>query len=133
MTGEVGILNVGAGDTKLSFDPAKPDDAKRSAQIVRDMIRRGFVLLIEIGRNDKGPIYQRAHDFDPETHEYIIAGDVADDDMAKEMTNDRRKHTGRKTTRKSSTAPARQAGRKATRRVPAAATNAVAVSRTAGG
>ena len=75
MKGEVGILNVGAGDTKLTFDPSKPDEVARSAQIVKDMIRRGFVLLIEVGQDEKGEaIYKRAHDFDESTAEYIVAG-----------------------------------------------------------
>lgn len=37
MKGEVGILNVGAGDTKLTFDPSKPDEVARSAQIVKTL------------------------------------------------------------------------------------------------
>ena len=78
MTGEVAILNVGAGDTKLSFDPKDPAEAARASRIVKDMIRRGFVLLIEVGRNDKGPIYQRAHDFDEATAEYIVAGSAGE-------------------------------------------------------
>ena len=66
-TGSIGILNVGAGDTKLVFDNSKPDEVAKSAAIVRDMIRRGFVLLIEVGRDDDGPLYRRAHDFDERT------------------------------------------------------------------
>lgn len=75
MTGSIGILNVGAGDTKLVFDNSKPDEIAKSAAIVRDMIRRGFVLLVEVGRDEKGPLYRRAHDFDEATAErYAAAG-----------------------------------------------------------
>lgn len=124
MTGTVGILNVGAGDTKLVFDPSKPDEVKRSARIVKDMIRRGFVLLIEVGSDDKGPIYRRAHDFDEGTAEYIVAG-TAGESVAEGKSDDE----------KPASAP-RQRRQKAPRggtRVPAGRTKAVAVARTAGG
>lgn len=128
MKGEVGILNVGAGDTKLTFDPKKPEDSKRSAGIVKDMIRRGFVLLIEVGSDDRGPIYRRALDFDEEVAEYIIVGDpvvAAASTTAKEHTDEQKSSVPAKRGRK-----AEKVGR---RRVPARSTNAVAVARTAGG
>ena len=124
MMGGVGILNVGAGDTKLVFDPSKPDEVKRSAAIVRDMIRRGFVLLIEVGRDDGGePLYRRAHDFDERTAEYIIAGPVPEQSM------------GAVSDEKPASAPRRKGARKAKQstRVPADRVKAVAVARTAGG
>jgi hypothetical protein len=120
MTGEIGILNVGAGDTKLSFDPKKPEEVKRACAVVKDMIRRGFAILVEVGRNDKGPLYQRALDFDPETAEYIIAGGPGDIEVPN--------------VKKPSKPPsARRKGKIETKRVPAARTSAVAVARTAGG
>lgn len=121
MMGEIGILNVGAGDTKLVFDPSKPEEVERSARIVTDMIRRGFVLLIEVGSNDKGPIYQRVKDFDPHTSEYIVAGTISD--------QEEQKHD------KKPTAPPRRRKEKAgnARRIPAAAARGIAVAPTAGG
>jgi hypothetical protein len=72
--GTVGVLNVGAGDTKLSFDPTNPAERIRAARIVKDMIRRGYALLIEVEKSAQGePVYQRATDFDENTCEYIIA------------------------------------------------------------
>lgn len=127
MSGSVGILNVGAGDTKLVFDPTKPGESARSAQIVKDMIRRGFVLLIEVGRNEKGPIYQRAHDFDEGTHEYIVAG-MAND--ASEKDSDEQKPSGKKARVRKATP---RHSTKKPQRVPARSTNAIAVARTAGG
>jgi hypothetical protein len=124
MAGEVGILNVGAGDTKLSFDPKNKGEVKRASRIVKDMINRGFAILIEVGRDDKGPLYRRALDFDPATAEYIIAGDppeVGPKDL--EIAH----------VKKPASAPPRSRAGKATTRVPASSTNAVAVSRTAGG
>jgi hypothetical protein len=122
MAGSIGILNVGAGDTKLVFDKSNPDETAKSAAIVRDMIRRGFVLLIEVGNNEKGPIYQRAHDFDAETAEYIVAGPST---PAPEETTD---------VQVPPVPPRRRSkGKEPTVRIAASATNAVAVARTAGG
>ena len=124
MTGSVGILNVGAGDTKLVFDNSKPDEVAKSAAIVRDMIRRGFVLLIEVGRDSDGPLYRRAHDFDAATAEYIIAGPTPDQPEVKAHDQ-----------KPASTPRASGKGKKTggSFRVPASSTNAVAVARTAGG
>lgn len=118
MTGMVAILSVGAGDTKLSFDPTKPAEVRKAAKIVKDMIRRGFVLLIEVGKNDKGPIYQRAHDFDEKTAEYIIAGEAHVEDEQKAAPTPKM---------------AVKKGKRPYHRVAAGRTNAVAVARTAGG
>jgi len=73
-TGQLGILNVGAGDTKISFDKDKPEDRARAAQIVTDMIRRGYAIMIVVGERNGQPLYQRAVDFDPQTCEYVIMG-----------------------------------------------------------
>lgn len=130
MSGTVAILNVAAGDTKLTFDSSDPPERAKSARIVKDMIRRGFVLLIEVGRDDKGPVYRRAHDFDETTNEYIVAGMSSDAEADDEEAQDEAEET-------TSPAPRARSPRrrpKATKsRVPAASTNAVAVARTAGG
>lgn len=117
--GKIGILNVGAGDTKLTFDPNDPNEVQRSAAIVADMIRRGFVILIEIGRDGDEPIYRRAKGFDPKTAEYIIAGMALPEEG--------------KTVDKATPAPPRRRGKRSETRVPAASVDAVAVARTAGG
>jgi hypothetical protein len=128
MAGTVGILNVGAGDTKLTFDPTKPDEVKRSAQIVKDMIRRGFVLLIEVGQDKGEPIYKRAHDFDESTAEYIVAG-VAEP-TTEEQVDEQEQAGAPPTARK---AAPRRAKRRTRERIPATGTRALAVARTAGG
>lgn len=125
MIGTVGILNVGEGDTKLTFDPTDPAEVERSGRIVRDMIRRGFVLLVEIGRDEKGPVYRRAKDFDPETAEYIIAGTA--DATTTENPENEQEPSLPKTRRGKGTK-----GRRTTR-IAAASTNAISVARTAGG
>lgn len=139
MSGTVGILNVGAGDNKLVFDPNDPQGMIRAARIVKDMIRRGYALLVEIGKDDQGrPKYQRATDFDESKCEYIIAdfdGDHArrsdsertNDDMAEEAGGGKAS-PGKRATRAST-------GPRAIKsvRLPATKHGAVSVGRTAGG
>jgi hypothetical protein len=134
MPGSIGILNVGAGDTKLVFDTANPDETAKSAAIVKDMIRRGFVLLIEVGRDEKGPTYRRAYDFDEATAEYIIAGPPPPE-MADPVVTAPTIKTPEIFSEATQPAPRRNKGRKAASetRVKAASTNAVGVARTAGG
>jgi hypothetical protein len=129
--GSIGILNVGAGDTKLVFDNSKPEETAMAAKVVRDMIRLGYAIFIEVGSNEKGPIYQRARDFDEATSEYIII----DSEPEERKNVDEAKPTG-----PAKTARGRAAGRKGQgpkhphlKRVAASGTNAVAVAKTAGG
>lgn len=69
----IGILNVGAGDTRLVFDKSNPAEMIRSARIVKDMLKRGYALLIEVD-DDKGvKTFQRVMEFREDTSEYIIA------------------------------------------------------------
>lgn len=123
--GELAILNVGEGDTKLTFDKDKPEERKRAAKVVQDMLSRGYALLIKVGEKDGEPVYQRATKFDPETCEYIIAtaGDE-EVDIGKDLEESMK-----------SAAPKRKRGRprKNEKRVPAEKTNAVGVARTSGG
>jgi hypothetical protein len=109
------ILNVGEGDTKLSFDPDKPVERERAARIVTDMLRRGYAILIQIGEKDGEAIYRRAKRFDPKSCEYIIEGlsEAEEEEIASFMAGGQKKRTYR--------------------RVPAASTPAIAVARTARG
>lgn len=137
MTGQVGILNVGAGDTKLTFDPNNPQEMIRAARIVKDMIRRGYALLIETKREGQPSIYRRAYDFDEATCEYIIAdldpvtAERADNEeiAAQERTTDGGPD-GEPTPEET---PRRGRGRPRTKRVHASTTKTIAVARTAGG
>lgn len=118
MTAEVGILNVGAGDTKLVFDVKDPDAMKKAARIVTDMIRRGYVLMIETKRKTKAgePIFQRVRKFKANTCEYIISDIGGDDEpaAAEGISPTRAKTRG-------------------TLAISAAAARAVAIPRSAGG
>lgn len=117
MDGVVGILNVGAGDTTLSFDPKNLVERKRAALVVADMLRRGYALLVQVGKKNGEPLYQRARGFDPKTCEYIVAGgpdEVIDIGKGAQSEKLRR-------------------GRPPMRRIKASKTRAVSVGRTAGG
>lgn len=136
MPGSIGILNVGAGDTKLVFDDKDPAGKAKAAATVRDMIRKGFVLLIEAGTDEKGePVYRRAKDFDPDTAEYIVAGTIEpqENDTSDHHDNGEPAATaGREAPARKGAAQRRKA-KPADVRIAASSTNAVAVARTAGG
>jgi hypothetical protein len=115
--GSVAILNVGEGDTKLSFDPEKPVERERAAIIVADMLRRGYAIMITVGEKDGVKTYRRAQAFDPKTCEYLIMG------LSSEEEQDIQEQLSGKKKKK----------RKAYTRVPAHTTTAVAVARSARG
>lgn len=123
--GSLNALNVGEGDVTLTFDKSKPVERERAAQIVVDMLARGYAILIQVGEQDGEPVYQRAKAFDPERCEYLIVG--APDAVGAMLPPPP----------ESTVPPARRRGRPrkadVTTRVPAERTRAVAVARSAGG
>ena len=143
--GTLGILSVGAGDTKLTFDPNNPAERIRSARIVSDMLRRGYALLIEDPPGSGS--YVRATAFNEATCEYIIADfdpitaakvdgenhepiDVpAIEPAAAESIRASVAKTGATTSKPK---PGAKRGPKS-RTVPASTTSGIAVSRSAGG
>lgn len=133
MSGELGILNVGAGDTKLVFDKNNPQEMIRAARIVKDMLRRGYALLIEV---DGG--HQRVHDFREDTCEYIIADldPVEAEKFYKEQEGAKSsEETASATETSSTTGRSSSKVRRGTRlkTIPATGARGVAVARTAGG
>lgn len=130
MSGTVSILNVAAGDTKLTFDKNNAQESIRAARIVRDMLRRGYALLIEVVQPDGSKAYQRAIDFDPETSEYIIADF---DPLGGQRNNEEASEESVDATAQNSGETEPPAPRRSRRRVAATDTKAVAVARTAGG
>ena len=131
MSGTIGILNVGAGDTKLVFDPTNPAEMIRAARIVKDMLRRGYALLVDSGQTDSSgrPIYMRAKDFDETKFEYIIADF---DPTAPGGDIEPTAETTRESAGETQLAPLKRRGRPP-KRVAASEVNVVAVSRSAGG
>lgn len=66
------ILNVQGGEVKITFDNKDAPEAIRARRIISEMIRSGFVLLVEVERNgDKR--FERALSFDEARGEYVIA------------------------------------------------------------
>ncbi len=143
--GTIGILNVAAGDTKLSFDPSNPSEVIRSGRIVKDMLRRGYALLVEVER-DGVKAYERALDFDHQTCEYIIADfdpivAAEHDATESQENNDESKSSTEERTPEATPqvkliggGEKKRRGRPAgTKRIAADSTHAVGVSRSAGG
>lgn len=137
MNGTVGVLNVGVGDTKLSFDPKNQAERIRAARIVKDMIRRGYALLVEV-EVDGEKKFTRALDFDENVCEYIvadfdpIAAARADEEEQQQQETDH--ESSNRSIAEPISAPAAPArGKKGTRRVQAESARAVSVARTAGG
>lgn len=106
---DLSILNVGAGDTKLTFNKEDPKELERTRRIVVDMLKLGYAILVKVGETTSGkPKYRRAVAFDATKDEYVVM------DVPKE--------------------PSLRAGRRAAgTRVPASGARAVGVSRSAGG
>lgn len=134
--GTIGILNVGAGDTKLTFDKNNPAECIRAARIVTDMLRRGYALLIEVDDEKGGKIHTRVKEFDSKTCEYIIAdfdpvtAAARDEEEQREQEGTEAGEETSKTARKPTLRGRRS---QSTRRVDASRTSGVAVARTAGG
>lgn len=138
--GQVGILSVGAGDTKLIFNRDDPAEMIRAARIVRDMIHRGYALLVEVPPGSK--TYQRAIDFIEDTCEYIIAdfdptagrtssaGETGAE--VQEAAPAQARDQGAESARDTEKPPAKARGAK-TKRAHAADHKVVAVAHTAGG
>lgn len=125
---ELAILNVGAGDTKLSFDPKDKPGREHAKRVVQDMLKRGYAIMVQVGEQDGEPIYRRAKAFDPKTCEYIVMGTPDEEKtapLAQRIAED------------VATSPARgKRGRPrktAETRIPADRTKAVGIARSAGG
>lgn len=143
--GTLQILNVGVGDIRVSFDRANPAETIRAQRIVKDMLRRGYALLVEIERNGE-KAFERAIDFREDTNEYIIAdfdpnqAEKADavehDHECGKGVDDGPKIKAEKNTAendRSGDQSSNGAKRGRRRGVPADSTRAVAVARSAGG
>lgn len=135
--GTLNILNVGAGDTKITFDKNNPAEAIRAGRIIRDMLRRGYALLIEVER-DGQKAFERAIDFNEATSEYIIADfdpSASAGHDPKPKVRPEAKSGASETEAAAPAASTRVTGKRGTyrRRVPAAGTTAVAAGRSAGG
>lgn len=129
MTGGIGILNVGAGDTKLTFDKDNPAECIRAGRIVTDMLRRGYALLIEV--NGKT---ERVKEFKPDTCEYIIADfDPSGEQHGAEQSTPAAAPRETGLDAGPALPKARRGPKPGTKTVDATGVSGVAVARTAGG
>lgn len=143
--GMIGILNVGTGDTKLVFDKSNPAEVIRSGRIVKDMLRRGYALLIEVDDGKGGKAFQRVKEFREDTAEYIIA-DFAPIEADRPTTPQGDEKDGEEQEVEAAShdaASAAPGGKEPAKRgrpkkivdksVPASGTRGIAISRSAGG
>lgn len=72
-TGMLSVLNVGAGDIEVRFNPHQPEELDRAVRMLQDMQRRGYAILV---KQDDGS-YVRAEGIDPTRAVYIISGEPA--------------------------------------------------------
>lgn len=72
----IDILNCGTGHTEVRFNNDDPIELERAKRIIKDMLKRGYVLFIE--GPDKKLI--RVNSFNPDTGCYIIA-DLAEPEV----------------------------------------------------
>lgn len=133
--GTVSILNVAGGDISLTFDKSNPVESIRAARVVKDMLRRGYALLIEVER-DGQKAFERALDFDGEKNRYI----VSDFDPIEAREAERKEDQSNGESEPIEAAPRFESVQPSTKRkgrprksVPAEGTRAVAVGRSAGG
>lgn len=109
--GVLSVMNVGAGDLTVHFDPRFPDEVKRARKMVEDMLRAGYALVVREEDGTHSPVQE----FDPETCTYVVAD--MDFRQAKGDARERRK----------------KSGNKRSRWVPASEAHATAIAPSAGG
>lgn len=129
--GSIGILSVGHGDTKLTFDPTNPAECIRAARIVKDMLRRGYALMIEVSQPNGTKTFTRVRDFDETKHEYIIAD--LDPEIAAAADAEEAAHEPTAETSAGESTPKAKRGRPRLKGVPASGARGVAIARSAGG
>jgi len=64
----VSVLNCGAGDMVFSFDSKDPLEVARAERVVKDMLKRGYMLFAKVDGE-----FVRVKRFDAKTCEYVIA------------------------------------------------------------
>jgi hypothetical protein len=65
--GSLCILNISAGDIKVSFNKDVPEEVEHARQIIEDMFKRGYSILVAWGSG-----WRRATKFIASRDSYII-------------------------------------------------------------
>ena len=136
MTGTLSILNVYEGDVKITFDKSNPAETIRARRVIKDCIRRGYALLIEIDG-----AYQRALDFNEEVGEYIVADldasympdPKAARQLAELLPNEELEDAEAEASPEEANPPTNSKRKTGRRAVKMESVNAVAIARSAGG
>ena len=68
MTGEIRVLNVGAGDIAVSFNNNDDDETEKALGMLRDMMARGYLIAVQLPDGS----YARATKVDAKAGRYII-------------------------------------------------------------
>lgn len=68
MTGELSVLNVGAGDIRVVFNHADQGESAKAIRMLTDMQQRGYAILIELPDGS----YTRAQAIDASRGRYVI-------------------------------------------------------------
>lgn len=67
MSGELSVLSCGKGDIRITLNPGDEIECERAKRMINDMLRRGYILAIEVDGKLK-----KVDGFDDKTNEYII-------------------------------------------------------------
>lgn len=102
----------------ITFDKTNPAEQIRAKRIIKDMLKRGYALLVKM----EDGTHQIAKSFDENAGEYIIADFDPDSEDEEEHSNG-----------DSDPPPIKRRGRPKTRRVSMDNATATAVGRSAGG
>lgn len=115
-TGNLSVLNVGAGDIRVTFNNTDRGEIKKAVGMLTDMMARGYAVLVELPDGS----YTRVTEVDASRGRYVITlpDDVQDPPDAEVVKPRRGRPKGKK-------------GR--TISVPVRTSRAVGVARSAGG
>jgi len=119
--GSLSCLNVSGGDIEITFDTQSAAEAIRAKRMIKDMLRRGYALLIE----QEDGTHTRALDFDEKVGKYI----VADFDPTIEETDGKQIETQTET----SEPTLKKTSRSRRKQIPMEKAKTVAVAPSAGG
>ena len=68
-TGSLSVLNVGAGDLTITFDPGNAEETVKGLRMLMDMQRRGYLIAVKLPDGS----YVRAEEIDPTAGAYVIS------------------------------------------------------------
>lgn len=79
MQGELSILNVRAGDIRITFDNKSPEELAKVKATIVDLLRRGCTIAVQMEDGTFEPVDA----FDPERNEYIILESVKSEEAGR--------------------------------------------------